>query len=644
MKFSKAIGLVLIGLLFQLQVNAQSASLAFLSSPDTKDFPTVSAFLDVRDSQGNFLPELTTDKIMIVEDGIQLPASGIGSVENGLQFVLAVNTATSFAIIDQQGIKRYDYISEYLRSWAERSGDSTGDDLSITTPSGVNLIHQADYKKWLVDFESFQPNFQTAVPSLTSLEKGIDIASETGTVLGASRAILWLTPSLNQSYNADLQALEQRARLAGVRVFIWMIDSQALFKTEQAFTLQAFADQTGGQFYVFSGIEAIPDLDAMLDSTRKMHLISYQSQVTTAGSHELSVSVQLDTSVVSTVPQTFNLELASPNVNLIEFPTQFSRTLADDSQGAAGLEPATYDVNISIEFPDNLPRKIVGSSLLVNGNIIAINKKAPFEKFSWDITQFTKSEQVNISVQVEDELGIIGVSPEYPLKITVQGVPQGFQALFARFGSLLVIGIVLVAAIVLLLVLLLSGRLQPKPLGSRRLTKPRYEDPVTQPISDPTPTERKTEPSKILMRVAKIFSNENSRRNSNLYESDQIAYLLPFIESGSRANPGTEKISLPAHEITLGSDKDQSNIPINEPGVEPLHARLWRDEVGNFQLADENSIAGTWINYAPVSQNGSLVEHGDLIHIGRAGFRFNLHNPPKIREPLITQDNHQSNP
>jgi len=62
---------------------------------------------------------------------------------------------------------------------------------------------------------------------------------------------------------------------------------------------------------------------------------------------------------------------------------------------------------------------------------------------------------------------------------------------------------------------------------------------------------------------------------------------------------------------------------------------------------DEGSIAGTWVNYTPVSRNGADLEHGDMIHIGRTGFRFTIRQPKTVRRPVITllpETNSGSNP
>jgi hypothetical protein len=61
-----------------------------------------------------------------------------------------------------------------------------------------------------------------------------------------------------------------------------------------------------------------------------------------------------------------------------------------------------------------------------------------------------------------------------------------------------------------------------------------------------------------------------------------------------------------------------------------------RKEDGQFKLSDEGSVAGTWINYSPVTGEGAALEHGDLIHLGRVGFRFTQREPLRQRKPVVT--------
>jgi pSer/pThr/pTyr-binding forkhead associated (FHA) protein len=86
--------------------------------------------------------------------------------------------------------------------------------------------------------------------------------------------------------------------------------------------------------------------------------------------------------------------------------------------------------------------------------------------------------------------------------------------------------------------------------------------------------------------------------------------------------------------MSLGRDPLKSMLVLDDPSVDPLHARVQR-EGDNYRILDEGSIAGTWVNYTPVSKEGTLLEHGDLVHIGRMGFRFMLQEPTRKPKPII---------
>jgi predicted component of type VI protein secretion system len=75
--------------------------------------------------------------------------------------------------------------------------------------------------------------------------------------------------------------------------------------------------------------------------------------------------------------------------------------------------------------------------------------------------------------------------------------------------------------------------------------------------------------------------------------------------------------------------------------VEGLHARLVRQEDGSFRLIDQGSVAGTWVNYAEVPEEGQVLQHGDLIHFGRVGFRFTLRLPQNVSKPVTTLQENQ---
>ena len=85
----------------------------------------------------------------------------------------------------------------------------------------------------------------------------------------------------------------------------------------------------------------------------------------------------------------------------------------------------------------------------------------------------------------------------------------------------------------------------------------------------------------------------------------------------------------------MGSDSVKSMVVLDSPTVDGLHARVFQSFDGEYLLADTGSIAGTWLNYAPVSTQGAHLQHGDLIHIGRMAFRFELRNASGLRQPQV---------
>ncbi|MDH3943773.1 MAG: FHA domain-containing protein [Anaerolineae bacterium] len=631
-KFSIAAGLVCSALLLTLQASAQTAAAAFLSPASTDEFPSISAYLDVRDAQGNFLPGLEAASVSVVEDGAVIPVSSLTQVETNLQLVLALNTANSFAIIDQQGITRYSYIIEALRSWSASLPTSSGDDLSLATPNSTPILHSNEYQQWFSDLEQYQPAFQTASPSLASLTSAIEIASEPGGDLGASRAVLWLTPALGPSFNADMLSLAEQARQSGVRIFIWMVDSRSLFESEQAATLRALASQTGGTYFAFSGIEPIPDLAAQFDAIQASYQLHYLSLVNSAGTHTINAVIQAGEITINSTSQTYDLALSPPLVDITALPELITRSLVDRSDPSLPFEPTHQPIDLAVSFPDAIQRELVQTTLLVDGQPVAVNQTAPFDQFTWNLEGYTSSQIVSIAVEVEDALGFTASSAAISVQITVEGAPTGFQALFLRYGALLVVFIVLVAAAVLLLVFVLAGRIQPKPLGSRRRNRSRYEDPVTQPLQLNKEDTTRPRPKNRKKAASSIEKSKRSKKGSDAGKQGEA--FLERIDTAGEIKPGSF-IPLAAGEITIGADDQRAQLHLDHASVEPLHARLWQDRDGQFFLSDLKSTAGTWINYAPVSENGSRLHHGDLIHFGTHGYRFSLRKHAKKTNPII---------
>jgi hypothetical protein len=202
---------------------------------------------------------------------------------------------------------------------------------------------------------------------------------------------------------------------------------------------------------------------------------------------------------------------------------------------------------------------------------------------------------------------------------------------WGRNASIIAGGVVLLSGCVLLLVLVLAGRLRPRQIGERRRKRSAELDPVTQPVhlEDETtkPPSEAGQAGQGKRFPARLPWQQRPR-------TTPFAYLVQVDEDGQILVETEYPIT--SSELTFGSDPAASVLTLKDPAVEPLHTRVWRDEKGKFWIADMGSVAGTWLNYAPVSGSGSPLEHGDLVHVAKRGFRFTLSRPTRPRRTVVT--------
>jgi predicted component of type VI protein secretion system len=117
------------------------------------------------------------------------------------------------------------------------------------------------------------------------------------------------------------------------------------------------------------------------------------------------------------------------------------------------------------------------------------------------------------------------------------------------------------------------------------------------------------------------------------------AFLVPIADSDLPSNEAPVPIGI--QEVILGSDPDQTTWAFPDPAIEPVHARL-RLEEGQTLIFDEGTVAGTWVNYRLVPQQGSRLRHGDLVHLGCKPFQYKSRDPKDMRKPVILSQERSS--
>ena len=610
-------------------VRAQTAAYADIATIDTQGFPQISALMDVYDANGEFMSGLQPSNLTIYEDGQPRAADALTESIVPAQVVVAINPGPALAVRDGNAIPRFTHVVDILGRWADAQPADSRDDLSLVSLSG-SLISHANAKDWFVSLNSFKPDFRSTTPNLQSLAIALDTVSAPAPQPGMKRAILFITPHMDDpNIDNTIAPLIQRAVDSKVRVFVWFVDAEAYLITASANAFKSLAQQTNGSFFAFSGIESFPDLNQYLAPLRHIYNLNYDSSLTIAGDHTLGIYIETPQGTIPALDKAFNVDIQPPNPIFVAPPLQITRQPPAEDPYADTLTPSEQIIEIIVEFPDGHPRELKRTSLFVNGQVVAENTSAPFEKFTWDLSAYDVSSQHEIIVEAEDALGMRKSSIGIPVTLTVIQAPRGFQSLLARYRSYLVLGAIGLAGMALL-VILLRGRASGNASGAdNRRSRKRLEDPLTQPVVALTePPISATKKSKTEPRRAGWLLQPKPAR-----VAEAPAYLIRLTNGGEPAS--AMPIPVIEKDMTFGTDPVQSRRVLDDASISPLHARIKQNDDGVFIIYDHGSVAGTWVNYEPVLREGRRLAHGDRINFGQLVYRFDLSQPPAESEPKV---------
>jgi len=624
--------LLSLSLLFGAAPNAhaqQALATANLYPADLSSFPAVSSFLDVFDSTGIFVSGLKPEAVTVVENNQPLPVNSLNEIAVPIQLVIAVNQGEQLDARDSAGASRFQRTAQVLVQWVQSRPADLPDDYSLVSQAGP-VINHAGAADFVVGLNAFQPNFRAAIPNLQSLSTAIDTVSAQTPRLGMKRAILFITPHMEDAnITSALETYVQRAAENNIHIFVWFIDIETTFSTTSAAAFNNLTIQTGGSMFTYSGIERFPDPEVYFSALRRVYTLSYTSRIKTSGDHSLGVQVELPSGAVRSAEQKFSMNVQPPNPFPITTSLQITRRAPqDDPFNTEILLPATQGIEMIVEFPDGHPRPLTRTTLYVDGVIMDENTAEPFSVLTWDISTYTNTAEHQIVVEAVDSLGLNKSSMPVPVLVTVIQPPRGISGLLAKYRTFITFGSIILAGLVLFLILL-SGRLR---IPSRRAVQEARRadaDPLTQSIQaiaeSPAPVEEKTQKRRTPSKKAAPVSKSKTEAAAALFRINadgQMAAVAP--------------ISLLEPEIVFGTDPVQCTQILDDASISSVHARLRQTEDGGYLLQDNNSLAGTWVNYEMIPREGYRLIHGDMINFGQLIYRFTLRAAPAVSKPTIT--------
>jgi hypothetical protein len=590
---------------------AQANATLSISSPDTSSYPTVTFYFWPIDADGSFLSGLTADAIHVIENDREVKVESLELLEPGTHVILAVNEGKTLAN-SYAGKTRMNRMKEAISTWIASESITTLDDFSLVNNTDVlqnQLIHPAE---WTQAVNDYGPDLRSATPSLNSLSQAITLVKNLPSTDHKAKTILYITPLPDKDSYTALQEQSAIAANLNIRLFIWLIGPQSYNAEAAAQVLQKMADDTGGSFFVYSGAEQLPDLNAYLNPLSHEYKVTYQTQIKKTGTFTLQLQVSQKNYDVTSSKMSFDMTAEAPNPIFLSPPESITLNWSQtDKKSPWVISPSLYTLKYMLEFPDGHERLITTARLFVDGKLETEVTKEPFNELSWNLRQYSETGTHVLQIFIEDSAGFTASTIKTPVVITVNPKPQTpFQKFLDKinYTTLGIIGFLVLLAIILLLLYHKNRLKKPRFLKSRSSTE---NDPVKQAV---------------VIEQTDDFADRNIQPPTD----------WPKLPAGGKAsarlvstqnNDNNQNIALPIQDIFIGSDSVRSDIVLNGPTISAVHAKIFTDSAKHFYIADCGSNAGTWLNYAPVSQQGARLQHGDLVNIGAVTFRFEEINP-----------------
>ena len=604
-----AFAAILISLVLPWNAFAQGEYQAVIFNPDLTKFPIVSVNVDAHAPDGTFLHGLDPTQVQIIEDGKSIPVTDLSELRLAVQISVVINTSPVFALRNGMGVPRYEYVKQYIETWARSQRANTIDDLNLLTNGVINQTHLKDSLAFQSAFATFQPDLKQSVPSLDPLSTAIQIALESQQDPPIEKAIFYFAPLPGEEMTETVRLdLITRAKQARARLFVWMVASQHQFDDPEAASLRSLAEETGGQFFAFSGVEPFSEAQSLIEPLRFIYQFQYRSSIHEAGNHQIAVRVDLPDSIVSSAPIPFPITLSAPNPIFVGVPSTILRSAPEKSKDPIReLSPVHQILEILIEYPDGYPRNIKASRLLVDGAVAAENNQAPFNRFTWDLTGYTESEKHSLQAEITDELGFTQTSVVLPVDIRVDLPNQTAWVEFLAGG-----GVYPLLAVVFILGVLAA-------IGITNLREKGTIFPRTK---------GKPESGKI---VGSIQDADEDNPDDQLISAGkpEPAFQASLQLLGKNMKSvGDPPILLDKGQIHFGSDRQKASIWIEDDTLEGLHCTISLREDGSYAITDHHSVLGTWLNFTAISTEPVLLQHGDVIQVGDVAYRYQ-ENPPR---------------
>lgn len=617
-----------------------------ITEVNTDQFPQIDVYVTAVSANGKRFPGLYADMVDLFENGSERVPS-VFDTPRGTELIFLIDA-------DMVAQSYWDEIREAITGYATISWmDEELDYVTIIVANGQEsntLVKEAQFHTSVSNAfisESggyYEPPTTPTTPLYDLIGETLNGLDKEAPNAGMYRALVIFSSGdlIGNTFSAE--GVNTLAKEKNIPLYTVLLGDTP--GGEQA--LEHLAHNSNGQSY---RLDEITSMWEVLTSYRKQYSISYPSQIVTSGSHVVKVQLADDSNTSDT--RNFEITVLNPTVE-ITLPkpnTVIARQPSGSSSEVVDYEPKTQAVKYLWDWPDQHERQVHLVQLRVNG---AVQQQLDLtvsdnRDLIWDIATLGPG-PYSLRVEVTDELGLTGQSPEIPVMIEIQDdseadstpspspdvtitpSPGIFAPVTDMFKSTLdgikrnlgCLGSGFSVAALLIVAFAFRRRLSSMArsplLFLRRQPFFRPIDAILRPI------ERMVGPIK-LKRKKKTDEKEKEKEEKEAAQEERIAgkpkrpgKSVAWVEVITSQVSAQRRIEL-TKELTFGRSAEKAQIVLAEKTMSRLHARINPEHGGKYRVYNHSSQS-TWVNDQRVPEHGLLLNNGDKIRMGKVQLLF----------------------
>jgi hypothetical protein len=425
----------MVSMLFAPALAQKVKDQVIITKIDASAFPDVHVYAVLHDRRGKPIPTGNLGNLTVHEkvfDQEELVSDDrhqftLKSVSTEAEVLFVIDVAGD---LTRLGATQNTYLFEMqsvFNSFISKMKDEDKAGLLVVKGTQVDYLQPLTSDKELLSqrFKEIPQSAENISFGRYGLERAISELSNSPGNQVLAQAVILITPQL---FHGD-QGLENiLARAIEERIAVHSVLTRDNEYADASAPLKLLAARTDG-IYVHYRNEASPQpiFDSIAEQ-RIQTLLAFRSKLGGSSERTIALSVR-DVSGTFNAVGTYQVALQPPTIKILspQSGEVIVRRAESSFTNLELVEPAALPVEVSVNWADGFPREILAAQLIVDDNPTPARFTQGQENlsFEWDLRPFHEPgiRSTRLSIQLQDELGLLGQSEEAVIKIQVS-IPE----------------------------------------------------------------------------------------------------------------------------------------------------------------------------------------------------------------------------